>query len=72
LRDIELTERRHGYQKYFFLDTAQKPYYGGSKDPHVSALFTTALLGLAPVRSTRAPAAQSPEKALALVDVTNR
>jgi len=54
------------------LDTAQKPYYGGSKDPHVSALFTTALLGLAPVRSTRAPAAQSPEKALALVDVTNR
>jgi hypothetical protein len=50
--------------KLFFLavDTAQKPYYFGSKNPHVSALFTTALLGLAPVRSTRATAAQPPEK----------
>ena len=39
------------------MDTAPKPYYFGSKNPHVSAVFTTALLGLAPVRSTRAIAA---------------
>jgi hypothetical protein len=64
VRDKELTERRHGYQKLFFLalDTAQKPYYFGNKNPHVSAFFATALLGLAPVRSTRATAAQPPEK----------
>jgi hypothetical protein len=51
--------------KIFFLalDRAQKPYYCESKNPqHVSALFTTALLGLAPVRSTRATAAQPPGK----------
>ena len=39
------------------MDTAPKPYYFGSKHPHVSAVFTTALLGLASVRSTRATAA---------------
>ena len=39
------------------LDTAPKPYYFGSKNPHVSAVFTTALLDLASVRSTRATAA---------------
>ena len=59
LRDDEVTERCHGYQNYFFLalDTAPKPYYFGSKNPHVSAVFTTALLDLASVRSTRATAA---------------
>src|SRR5271163_4903169 len=39
-RDDELTERRHGYQNYFFLltmDSAQKPYYCGSNNPHTSA-----------------------------------
>ena len=44
-----------GYQKN--LDAAQKSYYCGNKNPHVSAVFTTALLGLAPARSTRASAA---------------
>ena len=39
------------------LDTAPKPYYFRSKNPHVSAVFTTALLDLASVRSTRATAA---------------
>jgi hypothetical protein len=39
------------------LDTAPKPYYFGSKNPDVSAVFTTALLDLASVRSTRATAA---------------
>src|SRR5580693_8762248 len=39
------------------LDTAPKPYYFESRNPHVSAVFTTALLGLASVRSTRATAA---------------
>ena len=60
LRDDEVTERCHGYQNYFFslsLDTAPKPYYFGNKNPHVSAVFTTALLDLASVRSTRATAA---------------
>jgi hypothetical protein len=59
LRDDEVTERCHGYQKYSFslsLDTAPKPYYFGSRNPHVSAVFTTALLDLASVRSTRATA----------------
>jgi hypothetical protein len=42
---------------FFALDTAPKPYYFGSKNPHVSAVFTTALLDLASVRSTRATAA---------------
>ena len=43
----------HGYQNYSFslsLDTAQKSYYFGSKNPYVSAVFATALLGLASVR----------------------
>jgi hypothetical protein len=59
LRDDEVTEGCHGYQNYFFLalDTAPKPYYFGSKNPDVSAVFTTALLDLASVRSTRATAA---------------
>jgi hypothetical protein len=39
------------------LDTAPKPYYFGSKNTNVSAVFTTALLDLASVRSTRATAA---------------
>ena len=39
------------------LDVAQKPYHSVSRNPHVSAVFTTALLGLAPARSTRASAA---------------
>ena len=39
------------------MDTAPKPYYFGSKNPNVSAVFTTALLDLASVRSTRATAA---------------
>jgi hypothetical protein len=38
------------------LDTAPKPYYFGGRNPHVSAVFTTALLDLASVRSTRATA----------------
>jgi hypothetical protein len=37
-----------------FSKTAQKPYYYGSKNPHVSAVFTTVLLGSAPERFTRA------------------
>jgi hypothetical protein len=59
LRDVEVTERCHGYQNLFFLalDTAAKPYYFGSKNPNVSAVFTTALLDLASVRSTRATVA---------------
>src|ERR1700739_4422900 len=62
LRDDEVTERCHGYQNYFLslslsLDTAPKPYYFGSKNPHVSAVFTTALLDRASVRSPRATAA---------------
>jgi hypothetical protein len=60
LRDVEVTERCHGYQNYFFslaLDTAPKPYYLGSKNQHVSAVFTTALLDLASVRSIRATSA---------------
>ena len=32
------------------LDTAQKSGYFGSKNPYVSAVFATALLGLASVR----------------------
>jgi hypothetical protein len=49
--------------KLFFLalDTAQKPYYVGSRNLYVSALFTKVLLGLVPVPSTRATAAQPPE-----------
>jgi hypothetical protein len=44
--------------KRLALDTAQKPYYCVSKYPHVGAvLLTTALLGHAPARSTRASAA---------------
>jgi hypothetical protein len=43
------------------LDKAQKPYYCVSKNPHVSAVFTTALLGSAPARSTRASAANHRE-----------
>jgi hypothetical protein len=45
--------------KLFFLalDTAPKPYYFGSRNPHVSAVFTTALFDLASVCSTRATAA---------------
>ena len=39
------------------LDTVPKPYYFESRNPHVSAVFTTALLDLASVRSTRATAA---------------
>jgi len=58
LRDDELTERAT-LPKLFFsaLDTAQNPYYFESKNPPVRAVFTTALLGLALVRSTRASAA---------------
>jgi hypothetical protein len=54
---------RAGYPKIFCrsvslsLDTAQKPYYCGSKNSHQRRLATTALLGLAPARSTRASAA---------------
>jgi hypothetical protein len=36
---------------------ALKPYYLGSKNQHVSAVFTTVLLDLASVPSTRATAA---------------
>ena len=59
LRDDEVTERCHGYQNYFFAlwTRPPKPYYFGSKNPYVSAVFTTALLDLASVRSTRATAA---------------
>jgi hypothetical protein len=40
------------------LDAAQKPYYCGSKNQNLGAVFATmALLGVAPVRSTRASAA---------------
>ena len=47
---------------FLALDTAQEPYYVGSNNLYVSALFTKALLGLAPVRSTRATAAQTTGK----------
>jgi hypothetical protein len=47
---------------FLALDKVRKPYYVGSKNPHVGALFTTALLGLAPVPFTRATAAQTPKK----------
>jgi hypothetical protein len=62
LRDDGLTERAMVTKIIFSrsaqsLDTAPKPYYFGSKNPHVSAVFTKALLGLASVRSTRASAA---------------
>jgi hypothetical protein len=43
------------------LDAAQKPYHSVSRNPHVSAVLTTALLGLAPARSTRASAANHRE-----------
>ena len=39
------------------LDTAPEPYYFGISNPNVSALFTTALLDLASVPSTRVTAA---------------
>jgi hypothetical protein len=57
---------RHGYQRISLsltqsLDTAPKPYYLVSKYPRRSRLATTALLGLAPVLSTRASAANHPE-----------
>ena len=48
---------------FLALDKVRKPYYVGCKNPHVGALFTTALLGLAPVRFTRATAAPNTEKA---------
>jgi hypothetical protein len=54
-RDDEVTRRHHGYQRIPpVLETAQKPYYYGSKNPHVIAVFTTALFGSAPERFTRA------------------
>ena len=54
-RDDEVTKRHHGYQRIpSVLETAQKPYYYGSKNPHVSAVFTTVLFGPAPERFTRA------------------
>jgi hypothetical protein len=68
LRGNEVTERRHGYQNYFFsltLDKAQKPYYCGIKNSHQRCLTTTALLGLAPALSTRASAV--PRKTSAFV-----
>ncbi len=37
-----------------FLPSRNRPYYYGSKNPHVSAVFTTALFGFAPERFTRA------------------
>ena len=58
LRDDALTERTMVTKIIFSRsDTAQKPYYFGSKNPHVRAVFTTALLGFASVCSTRASAA---------------
>jgi hypothetical protein len=60
LRDGELTEPAMVTKiisSRSALDTTQKPYYFGIKNPRVSAVFTTALLGLASVRSTRASAA---------------
>lgn len=42
---------------FLALDRSQKPYYCESKNPHVRAVLTTALLGLAPARSTLASAA---------------
>jgi hypothetical protein len=46
--------------KRLALYTAPKPYYFGTKDPNVSAVFTTALLDLASVCSTRATAPKPP------------
>jgi hypothetical protein len=61
-----------GYQKNSLplaLDAAQKPYYCVSKlFKRQRRLATTALLGLAPARSTRASAAHH-RKASALVGV---
>jgi hypothetical protein len=37
-----------------FSKLPKKPYYYGSKNSHVSAVFTTALFGSAPERLTRA------------------
>jgi hypothetical protein len=64
-RDDEPTERRHGYQNYFFsLWTGPKSRTTVEvRPPHVSAVFTTAMLGLAPVRSTRASAV-NPRKSI--------
>lgn len=69
-RDDELTERRHGYQNYLFsLWTGPKSRTTVEvRTPHVSAVFTTALPGLAPVRPTRASAV-NPRKSIALVGV---
>jgi hypothetical protein len=54
-RDDEVTKRHHGYQRIpSVFETAQKPYYYGSKHSHVSAVFTTALFGSAPEHFTRA------------------
>ncbi len=59
-----LTARRHSYQNKSSpaLDEIPKPYYCGGKKTHVSAVVaTTALFGLAPMRSTRASAAHHRE-----------
>jgi hypothetical protein len=37
-----------------FSKTPKKPYYYGNKNPHLSAVFTTALFGPAPERFARA------------------
>jgi hypothetical protein len=72
LRDDEVTERamvtKIIFSRSVSLDTAPKPYYFGSKNPLVSAVFTTALLDLASVRSTRATAANH-RQLIALVGV---
>jgi hypothetical protein len=55
-RNDEVTELP-GYQINLLsltLDKVQKPYYCGTKNSHQRCLTTTALLGLAPARSTRA------------------
>jgi hypothetical protein len=58
------TARKYGYQRNPLgipLDAVQKTYYCGSKFKRQRCFTTTALLGLAPVRSARASAANHRE-----------
>jgi hypothetical protein len=55
-RDDEVTSATMVTKEFLpFSKPPKKPYYYESKNPHVSAVFTTALFGPAPERFTRAP-----------------
>ncbi len=52
---------------YFFslpLDTAPKSYYFGSKNPYISAVFATALLGVVRCASLQLPPTNGNSSAL--------